>query len=50
MYVYEECVVHFTGQTESEAIAKAELESVERSDRLEVDVYGERLCCELVIV
>ena len=47
MYVYEERVVHFTGRTEREALAKAELESIERSDRYEVDVYGERLSCEI---
>ena len=47
MYVYEERVVHFTGKTESEALAKAELESIERSDRFEIDVYGERLSCKL---
>ena len=47
MYVYEERVVHFTGRSESEALAKAERESIERSDRYEIDVYGERLSCEL---
>ena len=46
-YVYEERVVHFSGKTEAEAVAKAELESIERSDRLEIDVFGERLSCRI---
>ena len=45
--MYEERVVHFLGRTEAEAVAKAEVESMEYSDRLEVDVYGERLSCRL---
>jgi len=46
-YLYEERVVHFSGKTEAEALAKAEMESMDRADHLEIDVYGERLICQI---